>query len=235
MPRDDQQDAGLVIAINLPTADQVHSDFAVDLARLVSYTAHHFGDKIEAILVNSVRGSIVHKSRQALAEQAEEQRADYSLWIDSDMRFPRDALVRLLSREQDIVGVNYVTRQQPMHYVAIKNEVTADGPGEYLATKIDSEGLEEAAAIGFGMVLIHGSVWGKLGPAPWFLFDYDRDLDVPIGEDVYFCRLAREAGINIMVDHDLSKEIRHIGQWEFKLAHMAMLEAAYEEEQADAS
>ena len=145
------------------------------------------------------------------------------------MRFPRDALVRLLSREQDIVGVNYVTRQPPMHYVALKSTITADGPGEYLATRADSTGLEEAEAIGFGMVLIHGSVWSKIGPGPWFMFDYDKDLDLLIGEDVYFCRRAREAGFKVMVDHDLSHEVRHIGQWEFKLAHMAMLEEAENE------
>lgn len=232
MPRDDQQqeqDERLVIAINLPTMDQVHSDFAVDLARLVSYTAQHFGDKIKAILVNSVRGSIVHKSRQALAEQAEQQHADYSLWIDSDMRFPRDALVRLLTHQQDIVGVNYVTRQQPMRYVAVKRIAAEGEQGEYLATRADSTGLEEAEALGFGMVLIHGSVWGTIGLGPWFLFDYDRETDILTGEDAYFCGLARDAGFKVMVDHDLSKEIRHIGQWEFKLAHMALLEEAQDD------
>jgi len=230
VPRDD---SGIIIAINFPSTDHVHSDFAVDLARLISYTEHHVGDQIKALLVNGVSGSIVHKARQELAEQAERQRADYSLWIDSDMRFPRDALVRLLNRQVDIVGVNYVTRKQPMRPVALKTIRTVEGgPGVYLGTDEASTGLEEVEAIGFGMVLIHGSVWSRIGPPPWFLFEYDRDLDTHVGEDVYFCRLAREHGLKIMVDHDLSKEIRHIGQWEFRLDHLQMLEEAAEEAEA---
>jgi hypothetical protein len=173
-----------------------------------------------------VRGSIIHKSRQELADQAEAQQADYTLWIDSDMRFPRDALVRLLSREQDIVGVNYVTRTKPMRYTAVER-ITEDGVF-HLPTGPEAAGLEEAEAIGFGMVLIHGSVWAALGERPWFRFEHDEMLGVPVGEDVYFCRRARAAGFKVMVDHDLSHEIRHIGQWGFRIGHLHMLEEAAE-------
>ena len=35
------------------------------------------------------------------------------------------------------------------------------------------------------------------------------------GEDVYFCTMARVHGFEVWVDHDLSKEVTHIGQFEY--------------------
>jgi hypothetical protein len=34
-----------------------------------------------------------------------------------------------------------------------------------------------------------------------------------LGEDIYFCIKAKDAGFDTWVDHDLSKGIKHIGQY----------------------
>jgi hypothetical protein len=52
--------------------------------------------------------------------------------------------------------------------------------------------------------------------APWFHIPWnEKELKFDCGEDIYFCRKARKAGHKIYLDHDLSKEIAHIGQYEF--------------------
>jgi hypothetical protein len=67
--------------------------------------------------------------------------------------------------------------------------------------------------VGFGMVLIRKEVFEKT-PKPWFWFDTTAKGGT-IGEDIYFCAKAFDSGFDTIVDHDLSKHIRHIGTYEY--------------------
>jgi hypothetical protein len=50
---------------------------------------------------------------------------------------------------------------------------------------------------------------------PYFLMDWTPELQNYSGEDVYFCMVAQQAGFEILVDHDMSKEIEHVGTYSF--------------------
>lgn len=207
------------IAIAIPSHDQCPFLFAYDLANMVAYTVAAMPDGVHLGL-NAVTGTYVPNARQELTEEMVRQGADWVLWLDSDMRFPNDLLVRLLRHRAQMVGVNYSTRSaDDPHPVAIKR-VGLDGPGERLRTGDDSAGLEEVEAVGFGAVLIRGDVLAALPPlsdGPWFNIEWMPDRREWIGEDVFFCRLLRKMGVKIQVDHDLSKEIRHVGNAEYQL------------------
>jgi hypothetical protein len=82
----------------------------------------------------------------------------------------------------------------------------------------DSTGLEEVESIGMGVMLISRKVFEKLSE-PWFETPWRTDKRGYIGEDVFFCRKATAAGFKIYIDHDVSKEIGHIGTFEFKHDH----------------
>lgn len=215
---------GVKVAICVPSGDNVPMSFAYDLAQLVGFSTKFVQDgAIGALGILRVTGTYLHKARQTLAERAIAADADYILWLDSDMRFPKDALIRLLMHETAIVGCNYPKRGLPPEFVAIKRVATKDGPGEVLKTFEDSKGLEEAEAIGFGCALMHADVFKSLpdprGPGGrWFWFEEDEETGLHVGEDVYFARLARDRGWKIYVDHDLSKELAHVGQYEYTLA-----------------
>lgn len=214
---------GLRVMIAVPTHDQVPAMFAYDLGRMMGFLgASCVGPErpIEAMSLTFCPGTYIHSARQELAEHALQEGADYVLWIDSDMRFPKDALIRLLQRREDIVGINYSNRGVPPDFVAIK-EVS---PPQPCVTGPDSEGLEEVEAVGFGMVLMRTNVLRMLDPPerlghPWFWHDWLPDLDQQVGEDVFFCRLAREAGFSVYIDHDLSRDCAHIGQLEYTVEH----------------
>jgi len=60
-------------------------------------------------------------------------------------------------------------------------------------------------------MLIKTSVFESL-PQPWFMEDPIKE----IGEDVHFCNLAREHGFQVFIDHDLSKDVMHIGEFEYR-------------------
>jgi hypothetical protein len=50
---------------------------------------------------------------------------------------------------------------------------------------------------------------------PWFRHGLNA-AGGDVGEDIVFCRALRAAGHTIYCDHDLSKEIGHIGQHTYR-------------------
>ena len=224
---------GIKVAICIPTHDMMHSYFGYDLAGMIGWTTRHYTKEgaIDDLALHMVSGTYVHTARQQLLVNAMQEGADYILFLDSDMRFPKDTLVRLLSHSKGMVGCNYPRRTVPPEPVAIKTStgVDEDGnkvPGTLLQTLEDSTGLEEVEALGFGCVLVHKSVFAAMAQihdprekGPFWFFEFLPEIPTHVGEDVYFCRLARKAGATIYVDHDLSKDIRHIGNLEYAFDH----------------
>jgi hypothetical protein len=86
----------------------------------------------------------------------------------------------------------------------------------------ESTGIEEVGSIGMGVMLIKRNVFEKL-TEPWFETPWRTDARGYIGEDIFFCRKAQDAGYKIWIDHDVSKEIGHIGTFEFKHDHTWMM------------
>jgi len=214
------------IAVAVPAHDQVDALFAYDLAQMMSLTAGVLPEGVN-LGMYFVTGTYIHKARTELLEAVIEDGASHVLWLDSDMRFPRDTLIRLLQHQQPVVGVNYSKRRIPAEYVAIKHVPDPDDPedeGIICHTTAESTGLEEVDALGFGAVLMElDQLRGALPDPkiePWFWYEALPN-GMQMGEDVYFCtRMLRERlGMRIFVDHDLSWQCAHIGRFEFKCAH----------------
>ncbi len=215
---------GKKVVIAVPCMDDVKAFFAHDLAQLMWYTSravtNPFGP-LEAVGLLTQAGTYAHAARQKLYEAARDLGDfDYILFLDSDMRFPQDALERLLKHDVDMVGVNYSARVMPPRPIAIKSR---SGDGALLHTLDDSTGLEDVDAMGFGCVLIRREVFNELEEL-WpnsFHWDFDTEYRkgerVLVGEDVFFCNRVREAGFTMWIDHDLSKDVRHLGQYEYSL------------------
>lgn len=197
------------VAIGYASHDKVDSMFAHSLADLSAYTAAALlasGAEFE-YGIKTVFGTYIHKARTELLESAIEDNVSHLLWVDSDMIFPKDAMIRLMQHGKTIVGANYSQRGLPPDWVAIKQM----SPGVKCETRHDSTGLEEVEAIGFGCVLFDmREIREKLPSKPWF------GIGDTYGEDVWFCkRIREEHGVKIFVDHDLSKQVRHIGTYEY--------------------
>jgi len=124
-----------------------------------------------------------------------------------------------MAHDKDVVGINYCTRGLPPRFVAIR-EIGV--PGSNLLTSEDSTGLERTDAMGFGFLMMKTSALAKIPKdgKPWFWFDWLEDRRAMIGEDVYFFQLLKDEGVECFVDHDLSKECRHIGGFEYGPQHV---------------
>lgn len=199
------------VAICVPCRDTVMTGFAFDLAKLCAYEGVTRCAKGGSLMIYQVPGTLIFNQRERLAEEAIKDGADAILWVDSDMRFPKDALEILLSRDLPIVGVNATTRRFPVKPTALDID-----PETNDLVKVNSKGktgLEQVMGVGFGMVLIKKEVF-LAAQKPWFWFE-QTDKGGTIGEDIYFCAKAFDAGYQTVIDHDLSMHIRHIGTYEY--------------------
>lgn len=212
------------IGIAVPTHGHWPWQFGASLCSLTEHLATGVaGTDIETQLY-IMAGTYVHTARNKLLMRMLADECTHMLWIDSDMAFPPNSLKRLLAHVDGndgvkMVGINYSTRGFPPRYVAIKRISTEeDLAGELCETGPDSTGLEEVEALGFGMVLMKSSIFNNMDiTTPNFWFEMIGNTIHHIGEDVYFCRKVREAGEKIYVDHDLSKECKHVGLCEYEL------------------
>lgn len=213
------------ICVALASHDMCHASFMWAMANLAGYSVANLPPEGE-FGVTMVKGTYVHNARQQLLEMALKRGVTHVLWIDTDMKFPRDSLLRLLERDLPVVGINYCHRGLPYEFVAIKHVgLGADQKSEKLITAKHSTGVEEVEALGFGMVLMRTDILTclpSLDVTPWFGFDFIGGRK-QVGEDVRFCKFLTDAGHKIYVDHDLSKEIVHIGEAEYDCGMAEML------------
>jgi len=137
--------------------------------------------------------------------------------LDSDMVFPADTLLRLLNPclmdNRDAVGAVYCTRRGSFCSTGMRDE----GKHLILHPRRD-KGQIPVHSLGLGVFLVRCSSVAKL-PKPWFNFSYDESkphADRWTGEDFWFCDLLRASGVQIFCDADLSREVQHIGETEYK-------------------
>lgn len=206
------------VAICIPSPGTVTTGFCSDLVRAVSY---HITTTLDQISVLHRTGSLLVKVRDELARKALEIRADATIWLDADMRFPPETFARLLGwDEHPIVGVNAPRRKEPCSgtaYVVDRERQETISPMPL--TRPGEDGPEElvpAAAVGFGVVKIDTQVFNRI-ERPWFTTQWLGSDEGYLGEDVGFCVRARDAGIPIMCDLPLSETIGHTGQKDFTL------------------
>jgi glycosyltransferase involved in cell wall biosynthesis len=184
---------------------------AFDLARMVNHIARNTEHQVN--LYTSM-GTLIFDQRNNMVESALEEGADYVLFIDADMRFPRDTLERLIAHGKGIIGVNATTRSSPVKATAKTLEIEADGTCNWkqISSK-NKTGIQKADGIGCGVMLISKETLNAM-VKPWFFFELLPENKL-LGEDIYFCIKAKDVGIDTYIDHDLSQEIGHVGNYTY--------------------
>ena len=196
------------VAILVPARDTVMTSFAYDMARAMSF---HTATTDDRVVLFTSHGTLIASQRMELARQALEEKADYLLWLDSDMRFPKETIGHLILRDKPIVAANYATRRMPVKPVAMMDE---EGKIGRVYTGPESEGLQAVDYVGMGVMMVKREVFEKI-EQPWFAIPFSTIGNHYIGEDVFFCKKAKEAGFEVLVDHDLSQHVKHIGTFEY--------------------
>lgn len=202
-----QQEEKLV-AVLTPCDETVRTGFAMSMIKMLERTYTQPPPGLKGLYVNTLSSSILPQGRQALADLALKNNATHLLWIDSDMSFPSDMLERFMQRDEKIIGINAVTRRPP-HLACAQY---ADG--SFVKTISESIGLEKVGRTGFGVLWVAAEVFSAM-QKPFFNFPWDESLQDFRGEDMYFFDTVEKLGLDVYIDHNLSKEVGHIGSFAF--------------------
>lgn len=136
--------------IAIPCMSMVHTGFMTALLSM-----QRPADSVFAI----TEGSLIYSARNLLARQAVEGGFDRILWLDSDMRPPRDLLTRLsadMDKGMEFVCGLYFSRVLPSKPV-IYRQITAKNDGTYSTEIYDGypkDSIFPIAAAGFGAVMM---------------------------------------------------------------------------------
>lgn len=191
------------VSICVPCRDQLHSGFAYDLARLVQASAM----QNLHVQLHFNCGTIITNQREALLREALASGNSHLLWLDSDMMFPPDALQRLLSHDLPLVAANYATRSSPHKSVAYRD--VSDWSSYVVHGPLDPQ-LMEVQAVGMGCMLLHLDTV-RAWQSPIFELRWQPLSGDHLGEDFVFCGKLRAAGVPIMLDSALSRDLLHLG------------------------
>jgi hypothetical protein len=175
--------------------------------------------------------TLLVRGRNLIAERFLRTKAEWSFWADSDMILPMgnaewfkdkskitnlraeqygfDAVKRLMSHHQDIVGAVYASRTEGSQLVIqpdLEPRNDNDKTLSDLVRKNQAYGLKEVGWLGFGCVLVHRRVFEAVGRTdPEIRSGKAGFFDTPSakGEDVRFCERAAVAGFKPKLDVEL--------------------------------
>jgi hypothetical protein len=202
------------VAISTPTKGDVKATYCSSLLDMVLYYLSNPipGREQEERLVAyaSLIGSTIHQSRDYLVDGAFQPsvNATHVLFIDDDNGFGAPCLTMALARNKPIVLANYRMTKPPWRFTA------KDMNKQEVVTDELSTGLQSIMFGGFGFCLIERQVFDAI-EKPRFLNIYEPEVGTTTTEDYAFFQRAREAGFEVFLDHDISKQVWHVGDFAF--------------------
>ncbi|MHB0978392.1 MAG: hypothetical protein ACYC1K_03285 [Minisyncoccota bacterium] len=199
------------LAIAVPSGALWHADFSISLIMLMLALQKHAvpGYTDRSVRIINKRTSILPKSRHELIEDALKEGCTHLLFVDTDQTFPAFLVHQLASHGKRVVGCNIATKSLPASPTARNFNLKWAG-GDVVYTDHDSTGLEQVWRLGCGVLLIDLSVIAQLRK-PYFAVEWHEGMQDFVGEDWFFCQRLEEKAIPIYIDHDMSKQIGHIG------------------------
>lgn len=149
-----------------------------------------------------------HDARNLLAREAIESGADRVLWIDSDMVFDDDLMIRLgedLDAGWDMVCGIYFKRELPVTPVIYKSIDAGTGRAVQWAD-YPRDSVFSVAGCGFGAVMMTTELLTRADS-----FKTGPFTPLPhLSEDLSFCKRATDAGARIACDSRI--KVGHVGQ-----------------------
>lgn len=215
--------SGKRLFVALPAYDfKVSLKLAVSLAKFAQAAPRHGID----MQIGSICGcSVVSRARNLLAQDMLESDCDYLLFIDSDINFEPEDILRLMAWAQDpkkgIVAAVPRTRSTDLTYIADldyggTNQLTLTGGGLVRATRVATAFMLVRREV-FETLRDEHPEWSyfdkKTNRQLSAMFDFLVQEEGYMGEDFLFCDRARAHGFEVWIDPSIS--LGHMGVQEY--------------------
>lgn len=145
--------------------------------------------------------SFIQSARNQMAQKFME--SDYTdlLFIDADVGFEVEGVLKMLLRDVDVIGIPVIKRQD-------KEEFTINLLKDANGNRIEKDGMMEVASVATAILRIRRNVFENWKGGRFFDAMYEGDR--MLGEDVWFCRKFREQGGRIWIEPNVL--CSHTGQ-----------------------
>jgi len=208
--------------IAMPCYDSVKINTMISVVKLIQ----QLGKSGIQVGINTMKSPLIHQARNYLTSIFLTTEYQYMLFIDSDVGFEPEAVVRMMVAKKNIVCTPYrVKAEDPSTNVYT---VQFKDPKNIL---ILAEGFVEIESGPTGLMLIDRKVFEKIiknrpdlkiknkatpnaGKSHEFyynFFDFSFNDGYAMGEDVSFCRLARDNGFKIYAN--IESPTAHQGEY----------------------
>ena len=144
----------------------------------------------------------LHNACNSLAKEALMNTVDYVMWVEMDMLLPFDTVTRLYNNQKDICAGLYFLRGAAF-MPCMWMYATDSGKDRFKVTPVCLFPENELIKVdnpGMGCVLYKTDIFRKL-KEPFFDMQEGK-----FGQDVYFYRMVKDAGIEVWVDTSVQCE-----------------------------
>lgn len=189
---------GGLLAIGFPLVnDEVPVPF------FLSYETMNKPDKYTLLVPKFPHGPWncnIDEARESIVWQALQKGASHLLFCDTDQTYPPDTINKLASHEVDVCGVLVHRRWPPFDPIMFRGKFPRY---EHVSDEeMFSGNLVEVDATGTGCLLINMKIFDSIKD-PFFKLDEHKEesgITRTVGEDFYFFRKIKDAGIKAFVD-----------------------------------
>lgn len=187
------------VFIGIPTAEYARHAIFYDYLELL--------EKPEGTIGAGFHTNSGAWNRNLIIDEAINAKCTHILFLDDDMAFAPNTLMKLLQHDKDIVSGLYLNRSYPHRPVIFDYDFNGDYKVHRVHSLKDNEkGLIEVEAVGFGCMLIKTTVFSSLEQPYVRLGELRKDRR---NEDTGFCHRVRKLGIPVYCDLDTT--VGHIG------------------------
>ena len=194
------------VMIAMPCYDSVKVSTMVAVIKVIQQLAKSG----VAVGINTIKSPLIHQARNYLTSVFLNSDFTHLLFLDSDVDFEPEAVVRMLVAKKDVICTPYRVKSmevdKKMYTVELKKDARME-PGEII----------EITAGPTGIMLIHRDVFKKIiekfpdlkiknpvfpEPGPdhqyyYSFFDFTFEDGYSTGEDVSFCKLVQKVGFKL--------------------------------------
>ena len=194
------------VMIAMPCYDSVKVSTMVAVIKVIQQLAKSG----VAVGINTIKSPLIHQARNYLTSVFLNSDFTHLLFLDSDVDFEPEAVVRMLVAKKDVICTPYRVKSmevdKKMYTVELKKDARME-PGEII----------EITAGPTGIMLIHRDVFKKIiekfpdlkiknpvfpEPGPdhqyyYSFFDFTFEDGYSTGEDVSFCKLVQKLGFKL--------------------------------------
>tara|TARA_R110002020_G_scaffold263128_1_gene477525 strand:- start:447 stop:1139 length:693 start_codon:yes stop_codon:yes gene_type:complete len=216
------------IFIAMPCYDSVTINTMLSIFKLIQKLGQ---SKVE-VGINTMKSPLIHQARNYLTSVFLTTEYTHLLFVDADVQFEPEAVLRMLVADKDIVCTPYRVKNPDIN----KPAYTVKFPDPKVVPILPG-GLVEIEAGPTGLMLIHRRVFEKIiENSPhlkiknevnqglisteashqfyYNFFDFAFEDGYTLGEDVSFCNLARKQGLKLYAN--IESPTAHHGSFAWK-------------------